>query len=153
MNGPAVELGRLGVWGHLDSMPASELGDYAARVEALGFGTLWVPETVGREPIALLVAYPAARAVRAVPLALLFFNVGVELGQLLFIAAVFGFAWLVRLSALRIPAFWPRVVAYAVGSGVVLLVLALGGRRLFDRVRRAGRGLALQRATGVVLGR
>jgi len=42
-------------------------------------------------------------------------------------------------------------VAYAVGSGVVLLVLALGGRRLFDRVRRAGRGLALQRATGVVL--
>jgi len=27
-----------------------------------------------------------------------------------------GFAWLVRLSALRIPAFWPRVVAYAVGS-------------------------------------
>jgi len=41
--------------------------------------------------------------------------------------------------------------AYAVGSGVVLLVLALGGRRLLDRVRRAGRGLALQRATGVVL--
>jgi probable F420-dependent oxidoreductase len=54
MNGPAVELGRLGVWGHLDSMPASELGDYAARVEALGFGTLWVPETVGREPFTLL---------------------------------------------------------------------------------------------------
>ena len=53
---------------------------------------------------------------QAVPLALLFFNVGVELGQLLFIAAVFGFALLVRLSALRIPAFWPRAVAYAVGS-------------------------------------
>jgi probable F420-dependent oxidoreductase len=27
---------------------------YAARVEALGFGTLWVPETVGRDPFALL---------------------------------------------------------------------------------------------------
>ncbi len=52
----------------------------------------------------------------AVPLALLFFNVGVELGQLLFIAAVFGFAWLVRLSALRVPAIWPRAVAYGVGS-------------------------------------
>ncbi len=52
----------------------------------------------------------------AVPLALLFFNVGVELGQLLFIAAVFGFAWLVRLSAVRIPAIWPRAVAYGVGS-------------------------------------
>jgi hypothetical protein len=53
---------------------------------------------------------------QAVPLALLFFNVGVELGQLLFIAAVFGFSWLVRLSAVRVPAFWPRVVAYGVGS-------------------------------------
>jgi hypothetical protein len=53
---------------------------------------------------------------QAVPLALLFFNVGVELGQLLFIAAVFGFAWLVRLSAVRVPAIWPRAVAYGVGS-------------------------------------
>jgi probable F420-dependent oxidoreductase len=54
MSGPAVDLGRLGVWGHLDSLPATALGDYAARVEALGFGTLWVPETVGREPFTLL---------------------------------------------------------------------------------------------------
>ncbi len=53
---------------------------------------------------------------QAVPLALLFFNVGVEIGQLLFIAAVFGFAWLVRLSAVRVPAIWPRAVAYGVGS-------------------------------------
>jgi hypothetical protein len=52
----------------------------------------------------------------AVPLALLFFNVGVELGQLLFIAAVFGFAWLVQLAAVRVPAIWPRAVAYGVGS-------------------------------------
>lgn len=52
----------------------------------------------------------------AVPLALLFFNVGVELGQLLFIGAVFGLAWLVRLSAVRVPALWPRAVAYGVGS-------------------------------------
>jgi probable F420-dependent oxidoreductase len=48
------DLGRLGVWGHLDSLPAAELADYAARVEELGFGTLWVPETVGREPFTLL---------------------------------------------------------------------------------------------------
>jgi hypothetical protein len=52
----------------------------------------------------------------AVPLALLFFNVGVELGQLLFIAAVFGFAWLVRIAAVRVPRIWPRAVAYGVGS-------------------------------------
>jgi hydrogenase/urease accessory protein HupE len=53
---------------------------------------------------------------QAVPLALLFFNVGVELGQLLFIAAVFGFAWLVRLATVRVPAVWPRAVAYVIGS-------------------------------------
>ena len=42
-------------------------------------------------------------------------------------------------------------VAYALGSAAVLLVLALGGRRVMDRVRRAGRGPALQRAFGVVM--
>ena len=53
---------------------------------------------------------------QAVPLALLFFNVGVELGQLMFIGAVFTFAWLVQLSALRMPAVWQRAVAYGIGS-------------------------------------
>jgi cytochrome c biogenesis protein CcdA/thiol-disulfide isomerase/thioredoxin len=42
-------------------------------------------------------------------------------------------------------------IAYAAGSAVVLLLLTLGGRSLFDRVRRAGRGPALQRALGVVM--
>jgi cytochrome c biogenesis protein CcdA/thiol-disulfide isomerase/thioredoxin len=42
-------------------------------------------------------------------------------------------------------------VAYAAGSAVVLLALMLGGRRLFDRIRRAGGGLALQRALGLVM--
>jgi probable F420-dependent oxidoreductase len=50
----AVDLGRLGAWGHLDSLPISEARAYARRVDELGFGTLWVPETVGREPFALL---------------------------------------------------------------------------------------------------
>jgi probable F420-dependent oxidoreductase len=49
-----LELGRLGVWGHLDSLAAADAAEYARRAEELGFGTLWVPETVGREPIALL---------------------------------------------------------------------------------------------------
>jgi hypothetical protein len=53
---------------------------------------------------------------QAVPLALLFFNVGVELGQLLFIAAVFAFAWLVRRSAVRAPAVFQRAIAYGIGS-------------------------------------
>jgi cytochrome c biogenesis protein CcdA/thiol-disulfide isomerase/thioredoxin len=42
-------------------------------------------------------------------------------------------------------------IAYAAGSAVVLLALTLGGRRVFERVRRAGRGPALQRALGVVM--
>jgi hypothetical protein len=53
---------------------------------------------------------------QAVPLALLFFNVGVEIGQLLFIAAVFGFGWLVHRGAVRLPAIWQRAVAYGIGS-------------------------------------
>ena len=42
-------------------------------------------------------------------------------------------------------------LAYALGSAVVLLALTLGGRRLFDRVRNAGRGPLLQRALGTIM--
>jgi probable F420-dependent oxidoreductase len=54
MNDDVLDLGRLGVWGHLDSLGIDDARDYAGRVEQLGFGTLWVPETVGREPFTLL---------------------------------------------------------------------------------------------------
>ena len=42
-------------------------------------------------------------------------------------------------------------LAYAAGSAVVLLALALGGRRVFDRVRKAGRGPLLSRTLGVIM--
>ncbi len=42
-------------------------------------------------------------------------------------------------------------LAYAAGSALVLLALTLGGRRLVERARRAGRGPALQRALGLVM--
>jgi len=42
-------------------------------------------------------------------------------------------------------------LAYAAGSAAVLLALSLGGRRLFDRVRRAGRGPLLQRVLGTIM--
>jgi probable F420-dependent oxidoreductase len=48
-----IDLGRLGVWSHLDTLAAADAVAYARRAEELGYGTLWVPETVGREPIAL----------------------------------------------------------------------------------------------------
>jgi cytochrome c biogenesis protein CcdA/thiol-disulfide isomerase/thioredoxin len=42
-------------------------------------------------------------------------------------------------------------LAYALGSALVLLALTLGGRRLFERVRKAGRGPALQRTLGAIM--
>lgn len=48
------DLGRTGVWGHLDSQSASDARAYARRVDEMGYGALWVPETVGREPFTLL---------------------------------------------------------------------------------------------------
>ncbi len=42
-------------------------------------------------------------------------------------------------------------LAYALGSALVLLALTLGGRRLFERIRKAGRGPALQRALGAIM--
>jgi probable F420-dependent oxidoreductase len=50
----SVDLGRLGAWGHLDTLPIDAARAYARRVDELGYGTLWVPETAGREPFALL---------------------------------------------------------------------------------------------------
>jgi cytochrome c biogenesis protein CcdA/thiol-disulfide isomerase/thioredoxin len=42
-------------------------------------------------------------------------------------------------------------IAYSLGSAAVLFALTLGGRNLFDRIRAAGRGLALQRTLGAVM--
>jgi hydrogenase/urease accessory protein HupE len=51
-----------------------------------------------------------------IPLALLFFNLGVELGQLLFIAAVLGVAWLMRRAPPRLPRWAGLVPPYVIGS-------------------------------------
>ncbi len=47
-------LNALGIWSHLDGLAASEMRAFVRRVEAMGFGAVWVPETVGREPYTLL---------------------------------------------------------------------------------------------------
>jgi hydrogenase/urease accessory protein HupE len=53
---------------------------------------------------------------QAIPLALLFFNVGVELGQLAFIAAVLALAAAARRLAVPYPSWSWRVPAYAIGT-------------------------------------
>jgi cytochrome c biogenesis protein CcdA/thiol-disulfide isomerase/thioredoxin len=42
-------------------------------------------------------------------------------------------------------------IAYAIGTGLMLLALALGGRRILDRLRGAGRAAIVQRSLGVVM--
>lgn len=47
----AFDLGRVGIWtGVLDAVPSAEAQRIAARLEEMGFSTLWLPETVGRDP-------------------------------------------------------------------------------------------------------
>ena len=60
---------------------------------------------------------------QAVPLALLFFNVGVEIGQLIFIFAVLGLAWVWRSVRLPAPRFWRAAAAYGMGSVAAFWVL------------------------------
>ena len=49
-----MQLGKLGVWTWLDGLPADEAAAFANRVEAWGYGALWVPEAVGRDPFSLI---------------------------------------------------------------------------------------------------
>lgn len=42
----------LGVWYFTDAMSAGEAADMAGRIESLGYSTLWLPDTVGRDPFA-----------------------------------------------------------------------------------------------------
>jgi hypothetical protein len=51
-----------------------------------------------------------------IPLALLFFNIGVEAGQLLFIAAVLGIMVVIRWTRFRAPRWAGLPVPYAIGS-------------------------------------
>lgn len=51
-----------------------------------------------------------------IPLALLFFNVGVEFGQLIFIAAMLAAIALARRAPLALPAWAWRIAPYAVGA-------------------------------------
>ena len=61
----ATTLGRLGVWSILDNLNAAQAAEFARRVEALGYGALWVAETVGRDPFTLI-AWMAAHTTRLV---------------------------------------------------------------------------------------
>jgi len=58
-----------------------------------------------------------------IPLALLFFNVGVEVGQLLFIAAVLSLVALLRRGRMPLPGWADMVPPYAIGSVAMFWVI------------------------------
>lgn len=45
-----MKTGKLGVWYFTDTQSAEQAAKTAQRIEQLGYGTLWIPETVGRNP-------------------------------------------------------------------------------------------------------
>jgi probable F420-dependent oxidoreductase len=47
-------LGGIGVWTWVDTMPAAEAAAFARQLEGWGYGALWLPEAVGRDPFALI---------------------------------------------------------------------------------------------------
>jgi hydrogenase/urease accessory protein HupE len=51
-----------------------------------------------------------------IPLALLFFNVGVEVGQLMFVSGVLAVTWMIKKMKLKWPVWVEHGPAYAIGS-------------------------------------
>lgn len=64
-NGARNYLGRIGVWCSCDSLDREQLRDFGRKLEAWGYSALWSPESVGRDPFALI-AYLGAQTERLV---------------------------------------------------------------------------------------
>ena len=49
-----IDLGPIGVWtGALDQVPSAQAAELAAEIEELGYGAIWIPEAVGRDPFVM----------------------------------------------------------------------------------------------------
>ena len=46
-----MELGRVGVWTRTDALSIRETAAFARRIEALGYGAVWIPDAFGRDPL------------------------------------------------------------------------------------------------------
>jgi hypothetical protein len=60
---------------------------------------------------------------RHIPVALLFFNLGVDAGQILFVAAALVVAALLRVARLRLPRWATLVPPYAIGTVAICLMI------------------------------
>jgi cytochrome c biogenesis protein CcdA/thiol-disulfide isomerase/thioredoxin len=123
---------------------------YVAIVVLLAFGAvLLVPEAAAR------IEAPLSRLARFGPR-----TSGEGFASGLLVGGALGFVYTpcaspILAAVISVSAASGRTVtlalAYAAGSAVVLLALCLGGRRVFDRVRGAGRGPLLQRALATIM--
>ena len=48
-----MKLGKLGVWFFVDGMSSIKAAEAAKKIESLGYSALWIPETVGKNPMVL----------------------------------------------------------------------------------------------------
>jgi probable F420-dependent oxidoreductase len=60
-----MDIGKVGIWFFLDAMTGAESVEFARKAEKLGYGAMWIPEAVGREPFAHS-AYLAAHTERII---------------------------------------------------------------------------------------
>ena len=70
-----VDPGPIGLWtGFLDGLPTSEMRERVAEIDERGWGALWLPEAVGREPLvsATLALHASSRLVVATGIAGIF---------------------------------------------------------------------------------
>jgi alkanesulfonate monooxygenase SsuD/methylene tetrahydromethanopterin reductase-like flavin-dependent oxidoreductase (luciferase family) len=51
-----ISIGKIGIWFAHSAMSIAESVAFAQKVEACGYGALWIPEAVGREPFVHLAA-------------------------------------------------------------------------------------------------
>ena len=49
-----IDLGPVGIWtGMLDQVPSARAAEFAAEIEELGYGAIWIPEAVWRDPFVM----------------------------------------------------------------------------------------------------
>ena len=62
-----IDLGRVGIWtGLLDQVPSSRAVELAAELEELGYGALWYPEVLGRDPfVVAALLLPGTSSIKA----------------------------------------------------------------------------------------
>jgi probable F420-dependent oxidoreductase len=46
-----MEIGRVGVWTRTEGLSIGAAGELAVAVESLGYGALWIPDALGRDPL------------------------------------------------------------------------------------------------------